>query len=648
MPIGITEDHVALHEAVRGWLERHCPPAVPRALLDAEREERPELWADLAAQGWLGLHVDEAFGGSGYGTAELCVVLEELGHSLAPGPILPTALAASVVAQSTNEAAHKVLLPALASGELVAAVGGGPGCGLEADAGEDGLVVRGTIRPVLGGALADVLVAPARTGATTTWLAIDLTGAGVTRTELPSVDPTRRVAEIVCDGAVVGADRQLDGIEADDRARARPRRSRPPSSSASRSGASRRPPSTPSDRVQFGRPIGQFQGVKHRCADMLCRVELARAAAWDAARAVDDGVATMLAASSAIALALDAAFENGKDCIQVLGGIGFTWEHEAHMYLQRAMSLGSILGPSSRWRTTRVRARARRRASRPVGRPRPRGRRAAHRAARVPRRGRRAPRRRAAHAGGRRRLPHADVAAAVGSRREGRRAGRDRRGVPRRQGRAAGDHDRRRWALPPRDHVRHPGAAGALDPADAARRDHVVPAVQRARRGIRPREPRRRAPSASRAGGSSTARRCGRRWPQHRRLGHPPGAHRPREAEARRHLVLHGRHAAHRRHRHPAAARAHRRRDVQRGVLRRRLRARRLPRRAGQRRLAQRAHDARQRAGVHGRWHEPRPRSRERAEDGGRARPRRRPVHRRRGRRARGHRARAGGASGSG
>ena len=351
MPIGITEDHVALHEAVRGWLERHCPPAAPRALLDADSEERPELWADLAAQGWLGLHVDEAFGGTGYGAAELCVVLEELGHSLAPGPILPTVLAAAVIGQSTNEAAHTLLLPGLASGEVVAAVGGGPGCGLEADASEDGLVVRGTIRPVLGGALADVLVAPARTGETTTWLAIDLTGAGVTRTELASVDPTRRVAEVVCDGAVVGADRQLDGIDA-----ATVLALSATFAAAELVGVAQWCVETAAeharDRVQFGRPIGQFQGVKHRCADMLCRVELARAAAWDAARAVDDDVATMLAASSAIALAIDAAFENGKDCIQVLGGIGFTWEHEAHMYLKRAMSLGSILGPSSRWRTT--------------------------------------------------------------------------------------------------------------------------------------------------------------------------------------------------------------------------------------------------------------------------------------------------------
>src|SRR5262245_46569175 len=130
MPIGITEEHVALHDAVRGWVDRHCPPSVPRALLDAPTEELPPFWSELGAQGWLGLHIDEAHGGSGYSFPELAVVLEELGRAVAPGPTLPSVLASALITSSTNEAARAALLPRLVSGETPGAAGGGEGCGL--------------------------------------------------------------------------------------------------------------------------------------------------------------------------------------------------------------------------------------------------------------------------------------------------------------------------------------------------------------------------------------------------------------------------------------------------------------------------------------------------------------------------------------
>lgn len=347
MPIGVSEEHVALHDAVGGWLERHCPPEVPRALLDAASESTPEFWTDLAEQGWLGLHVDEAYGGSGYGLPELAVVLEELGRVLAPGPMLPTVLAAAIVGMSTNEAARKALLPALANGSTVGAVGGGQGCGLSAEDTADGLKVSGTIRALPGGHLADVVVAPASRDDGAIWVALD--SSQLTTRELPSVDPTRRLAEITVDGAVIADDHRLDGLSgtaALDLALTL--------AACEAVGVAQWCVDTAAEyakeRVQFGRPIGQFQGVKHKCADMLCRVELARAAAWDAARAVLDPESGSLVAATAISLALDAAFENAKDCIQVLGGIGFTWEHEAHMYLKRAIALRAQLGPSSSWR----------------------------------------------------------------------------------------------------------------------------------------------------------------------------------------------------------------------------------------------------------------------------------------------------------
>ena len=349
MPIGTTEEHLALHEAVGGWLERQGVAGVLRSSLDAEHDALPLYWAGLAEQGWLGLHLAEDAGGSGYAIPELVVVLEELGRALAPGPMLPTMLAAAAVASSSNEGARKELLPGLASGDLVGALAGGAGCGLAATETDDGVTVSGTARPVLGGALADVVVAPASLGDGVRWVA--LRAEELTVAELPSLDPTRRVAEVVADEVAVPTARILDGVDAghvSDLSAAL--------AAAELVGVAQWCIDTAStyakDRVQFGRPIGQFQGVKHKCADMIARVELARAAAWDAARAVDDGDPRerSLACATAIALAIDAAFVNAKDCIQVLGGIGFTWEHDAHVYLRRAMTMQSLLGPASGWR----------------------------------------------------------------------------------------------------------------------------------------------------------------------------------------------------------------------------------------------------------------------------------------------------------
>ena len=108
MPMGITDEHLALHDAVKGWAERHCPPSVPRALLDEPAESLPIFWADLAAQGWIGIHLDEAFGGEGYGIPELAVVLEELGAAGAPGPFLATTLAGAVLQAAGKEVASVV------------------------------------------------------------------------------------------------------------------------------------------------------------------------------------------------------------------------------------------------------------------------------------------------------------------------------------------------------------------------------------------------------------------------------------------------------------------------------------------------------------------------------------------------------------
>ena len=340
MPIGITEEHEALHGAVRGWTERHCPPAVARAGLETEHEARPPFWDELAAQGWLGIHVDEALGGEGYGIPELTVVLEELGRAGAPGPFLPSSLTAAVLQAAGKDAAAD-LLPALVRGEVVGAVALAGTLDVEA-AGSDRRV-SGTLRSVPSGHLAGLLLARAGDE----WCV--LVEGEFAATERTSLDATRRVADVTVDGALIPAARRLTALDADlvrDLAAVL--------YAAEAVGLAQWCVDTAAEyakvREQFGRPIGQFQGVKHKAAVMLANTELARAAVWDAARAADEGDALPLTASIAAGLAIDAAFGAAKDCVQIHGGIGFTWEHDSHVYLKRSMATRQLLGPTSDWR----------------------------------------------------------------------------------------------------------------------------------------------------------------------------------------------------------------------------------------------------------------------------------------------------------
>jgi 3-oxochol-4-en-24-oyl-CoA dehydrogenase len=330
MAIGITEEHEELRQAVRRFVETRIPPAVPRAVVDGSSETRPEFWKAIREPGWLGLHVSEANGGAGYGLVEQAVVVEELGRACAPGPYLGTVLAAAILQQAGGPAAA-ALLPRLATGECT------------------GAVALGGARPVVGGHDADVIVCEVN-GA---WAALDASTARAK--ELPSIDLTRHVAQLDLDNVVVPADRQLSGLAAD-----RVRDLAAVLLAAEAIGVAQWCVDTAAEhakvRVQFGRPIGQFQGVKHRCADMLARTELARAAVWDAARAAPDvHNGAGLAIAAAAALAFDAAFLNGKDCVQTLGGIGFTWEHDAHLYLRRAITLRQLAGTPDEWRVRAAR-----------------------------------------------------------------------------------------------------------------------------------------------------------------------------------------------------------------------------------------------------------------------------------------------------
>ncbi|NEC11230.1 acyl-CoA dehydrogenase [Streptomyces sp. SID8014] len=346
MTIGLTQEHRDLRDAVRAFATRHITEDILRAAADAGKETLPGYFGGLAEQGLLGLHLPEEAGGAGYGLVELAVVTEELGRAMAPGPFLPTTLASAVL----HAGGHRTHLAALAAGTSVGAVGLAPGTLALTRAADGTATLTGTSELVVGGHLADVFVLPAADGGRTTWVA--LPRAAVDTTDLRSHDLTRRSSRVTARSVPVPAADLLD------LAPERPRDLAATLFAAEASGIADRCVTTAAGyarvREQFGRPVGQFQGVKHRCARMLAHAEQARACAWDAARAGEPGDAgpeeAALAAAVAGAVSVEAAFVTAKDCIQVLGGIGFTWEHDAHLALRRAQTLRSTLGPTAAWR----------------------------------------------------------------------------------------------------------------------------------------------------------------------------------------------------------------------------------------------------------------------------------------------------------
>ncbi len=339
--IALSEDHLALAATVRRWAAAHVPATVPRALLDADDEPLAPFWEDLSRRGWLGLHLPESVGGEGYGLAELVVVLEALGEVCAPGPFLPTAAAAAAIARFGPCELRASLLPDLAAGRAIGAVGlGGRPVPLRTD-GPD-TIVSGTWTEVLSGAQADVLVLPVEVPGAGAWVVLDAADLDVEAST--SLDRTRRVARVTAHDVAVAPDRLLTC---------------PPGSpdvddlvvlmvAAESVGLAAWCVRTAAEhaviREQFGRPIGQFQAIKHRVADMLGAVEQARAAVWDAGRSGD-----ALAVAVAAALAPEAAHRGAKDCVQVLGGIGFTWDHDVHLYLKRALAGRALVGGPRRW-----------------------------------------------------------------------------------------------------------------------------------------------------------------------------------------------------------------------------------------------------------------------------------------------------------
>jgi hypothetical protein len=329
MPIAITEDHRALGQTASDFLAKHDSRGAARVLLEAETETLPSFWGDIADLGWLGLHLPEQYGGSGFGLSELVVVVEELGRALTPGPFVPTVIASAVIDAAGSDEVAARLLPGLADGSVFA------GVALESDITVREGQAAGTVPAVLGGGLARILVLPAGDDA----IVVEVSAGGVQVEVPPNLDPTRRSARITLDGApatvIAGGRRALVDLA---------RLIVAAEATGIANECTEQAAAYAKVRVQFGRPIATFQAVKHHCANMLVASELATGAVWDAARAADEGNGQLsYAAAIAAALALAAADECANLNIQVHGGIGFTWEHDAHLYLRRATALEAFV-----------------------------------------------------------------------------------------------------------------------------------------------------------------------------------------------------------------------------------------------------------------------------------------------------------------
>ncbi len=332
MPIALTDDHRELGQVARSFLTAQKARWAAREMLDADHEVRPPFWGELAELGWLGLHIGERYGGSGFGLPELVVVIEELGRAVAPGPFVPTAVVSAVIDAAGSEAQRSRLLPGLVDGSVTGAVGFGGDLVMSEGR------VSGDAGVVLGAAQAELLML--RVGDDV--LLVDRDADGVSLEAAPSLDRTRRSARVRLSG-VAPADNLIAGGAAAALARARTL-----FGAEAVGGASDCVDAAveyAKVREQFGRTIATFQAVKHHCADMAVAAESALACVWDAARASgEDEQEFSLIAAAAAALAFPAYVGNAELNIQVHGGIGFTWEHDAHLHLRRALSVNAVLG----------------------------------------------------------------------------------------------------------------------------------------------------------------------------------------------------------------------------------------------------------------------------------------------------------------
>jgi alkylation response protein AidB-like acyl-CoA dehydrogenase len=356
MNFAFSEEQEELRKSVRKFLEQKSDSPEVRRLMETEEGYDPDVWNQMAQQlGLQGLAIPEEHGGSGYSYVELIVVLEEMGRALLPAPYFSTvALAANAILASGDDSAKKELLPGIASGETIATLAftedsgrwDEEGIQMEATKSGDGYSLTGSKMFVIDGHTANLLIVAARTGAGISLFAVDGDASGLTRTALQTMDQTRKQAKVEFSntparligtegegGAALGKTLDLAAVAL----------------AAEQVGGAQKCLEMAVEyakvRVQFGRPIGSFQAIKHKCADMLLEVESAKSAAYYAGwAAAEDSDELPVVASLAKAYCSDAYFHAAAENIQIHGGIGFTWEHDAHLYFKRAKSSELLLG----------------------------------------------------------------------------------------------------------------------------------------------------------------------------------------------------------------------------------------------------------------------------------------------------------------